>query len=362
MEGEKKQNFFSVYRCLILFVAIIAVSAVIAVISSGSGSGQTYTASSDGLFSEVSVTVTIDDGEITDVVIDASGETPEIGGAAAEELAQTILNIQGSGFDAVSGATVTSTAVRTALNDCLAQAGFDHGAAGTDSGSGLAAGTYSAQAMGLESVVTVTIVIDEEGVITDVDIDASNETPTIGGMAAERLADSILEVQSAEVDAVSGATVTSKAIVTALEDCLAQAEASQEESPDAGSEEIVKSEAVAESDEAEDSAKPDEEGESEDTVAEGASSGGFAAGIYSAEANGLESVVTVTITIDEAGVITDVDIDASGETPAIGGMAAEILADSILEAQSADVNSVSGATVTSKAVITALEDCLDQAK
>ena len=46
----------------------------------------TYTASAQGCLSEVGVTVTITGGKVTNVVIDASGETPELGGKAAETL------------------------------------------------------------------------------------------------------------------------------------------------------------------------------------------------------------------------------------------------------------------------------------
>ena len=44
----------------------------------------TYTASAQGCLSEVGVTVTITGGKVTNVAIDASGETPELGGKAAE--------------------------------------------------------------------------------------------------------------------------------------------------------------------------------------------------------------------------------------------------------------------------------------
>jgi hypothetical protein len=47
--------------------------------------------------------MTFDEASIVDVVIDAAGETPEIGGAAAETLAQQILEGQSSVIDGVSG-------------------------------------------------------------------------------------------------------------------------------------------------------------------------------------------------------------------------------------------------------------------
>lgn len=50
----------------------------------------TYTASAQGCLSEVGVTVTITGGKVTNVVIDASGETPELGGKAAETLSASL--------------------------------------------------------------------------------------------------------------------------------------------------------------------------------------------------------------------------------------------------------------------------------
>ncbi len=82
----------------------------------------TYSASAQGLMGPVTVTMTFNESSITDVVIDASGETPEIGGVAAEKLAKQLLNMQGAEIDGVSGATVTGNAVKKAASDCIAQA------------------------------------------------------------------------------------------------------------------------------------------------------------------------------------------------------------------------------------------------
>ena len=82
-----------------------------------------YTASAKGCLSDVSVTVTITGGKVTNVAIDASGEKPELGGKAAESLARSLTEAGSSaGVDAISGSTMTSDAVFTAMDDCLAQA------------------------------------------------------------------------------------------------------------------------------------------------------------------------------------------------------------------------------------------------
>ena len=71
----------------------------------------------------------------------------------------------------------------------------------------------------------MTVTIDESGAISDVTVDASNETAGIGVEAAEQLQEAILEAQSADVDIVSGATITSEAVIEAVQDCLSQASA-----------------------------------------------------------------------------------------------------------------------------------------
>ncbi len=81
----------------------------------------TYSATADGM-GTVTVTATFDANSITAVELDVSGETPSIGQAAKDALIEQIMATQGTEIDGVSGATITSTAVKTALKNCIAQA------------------------------------------------------------------------------------------------------------------------------------------------------------------------------------------------------------------------------------------------
>ncbi len=85
------------------------------------------------------------------------------------------------------------------------------------------AGTYTASEKGMLGDVTVKVTVSEDGTVTSIDVDAGSETPDIGGTAASKLADSIIESQSLAVDAVSGATYTSKAVLAAAKEALFQA-------------------------------------------------------------------------------------------------------------------------------------------
>lgn len=85
---------------------------------------------------EITVTMTFDETSIIDVQMDLSNETPDIGQAAEEALKESILSAQSSEIDTVSGATVTSTAVREAAEKCICQAkGIEYVAAGASADS-----------------------------------------------------------------------------------------------------------------------------------------------------------------------------------------------------------------------------------
>ena len=83
---------------------------------------QTFTASSPGFGGDVEVTVTVDGGQITDVRITGDKETSGIGAVAVAELPTRILEAQSAEFDAWTGASFTSAAVKAALTEALAQA------------------------------------------------------------------------------------------------------------------------------------------------------------------------------------------------------------------------------------------------
>ena len=82
-------------------------------------------------------------------------------------------------------------------------------------------GTYSATATGMGEV-TVTMTFDEKSIV-DVIVDVSNETPEIGQLHGETLKEALMTLQSAEIDGVSGATLTSNAVKQAATNCIAQA-------------------------------------------------------------------------------------------------------------------------------------------
>lgn len=108
-----------------------ATAAVLAAASAAAGAKYipgTYTGTAQGI-GLVTVTMTFDETSITDVQVDVSQETADIGAIHGDELAGKILDSQGTDFDAISGATVTCDAVKEAAGSCIEQALAEGGAA-----------------------------------------------------------------------------------------------------------------------------------------------------------------------------------------------------------------------------------------
>ncbi len=86
----------------------------------------------------------------------------------------------------------------------------------------------------------------------------------------------------------------------------------------------------------------------------------FTPGTYEAEAQGFGGMVQVAVTVTE-NEITDVAITGDKETPALGGVAVANMGEAIVKAQTPNVDGVSGATVTSSAIIAAATEALKAA-
>ncbi len=203
-------------------------------VSASDGSGNVFSASEYGFGGDVTVTLTVDEsGAITAVELVGDNETPEVGGAALATLQEQIMSAQSAEIDGVSGATMTSTAVKNAAAAALAQASGEAVEAGpTPEGDNLfVPGTYEGTAVGFGGEVTVTATVDENA-ITDMVIAGDHETENIGSFAVEMLGDKMLEAQTNKVDALTGATVTSNAILKAAAQALTAAGCDLNKLPD----------------------------------------------------------------------------------------------------------------------------------
>ena len=100
---------------------------------------------------------------------------------------------------------------------------------------------------------------------------------------------------------------------------------------------------------------------SSSTAASSGAAGSYTPGTYTGTAEGISSTVKVTMTFSDSAV-TDVVVDTSGETASYGAAAADELREQLLAAGSAEIDGVSGSTITSDAVMKAAKSCYAQAK
>lgn len=127
--------------------------------------------------------------------------------------------ISRKGFLKVAAAAAMSGVTASALAAC--KAGSSSSTAASTGEAIYTPGTYTGTATGIGEVkVTMTF---SETAITDVVIDASNETESIGGVAAPTLKDALMAAQSTEIDNISGATITTNAVKKAAASCIEQA-------------------------------------------------------------------------------------------------------------------------------------------
>ena len=129
--------------------------------------------------------------------------------------------ISRKGFIKIAAAAAMSGVTAGALAACNAASG-----AASASTSGAAGqyipGTYEGTAEGISSTVKVTMTFSDSAV-TDVVVDTSGETASFGAAAADELREQLLAAGSAEIDGVSGSTITSDAVMKAAKSCYAQA-------------------------------------------------------------------------------------------------------------------------------------------
>ena len=85
-------------------------------------------------------------------------------------------------------------------------------------------GTYEGVAPGYGGDIKVSVALDDDGAIEDIDILEDMETMGVGKVALEKVKDRIVEGQSTDVEAVTGATASSKGLMLATTKALEEAD------------------------------------------------------------------------------------------------------------------------------------------
>ena len=132
--------------------------------------------------------------------------------------------ISRKGFLKIAAAAAMSGVTAGALTACNAASSSTaaSGSAAASTAGTYIPGTYEGTAEGISSTVKVTMTFSDSAV-TDVVVDTSGETASYGAAAADELREQLMAAGSAEIDGVSGSTVTSKAVMKAAKSCYAQA-------------------------------------------------------------------------------------------------------------------------------------------
>ncbi len=203
----------------------------------------------------------------------------------------------------------------------------------------LADGTYEGSGTGFGGTITVSVVLKDKTIQSISIVSAPGEDATFLNRA-KGVIDRIIASQSVDVDTVSGATFSSKGILTAVKNALTgQADTSEPASASG--------------------------------AAGGASSGGsvtvskieepaaYRDGTYYGTGTGFGGTMKVCVVIS-GGKIASIDIVENSDTPSYLSSASSLIS-AIISTQSTNVDTVSGATYSSRGIIEAVRSALSQA-
>jgi len=179
-------------------------------------------------------------------------------------------------------------------------------------------GTYTGKAKGYKSDVEVEVEIKDNKIIK---IDVKQQEDPLYWNVAKTVIDRILQKQTPQVDASTGATITSKAIMYAVEEALEKA--------------LIKKQEIQGNKELKD-------------------------GKYIGQATGFRGILRVEVEIKD-GKIVEITLLSHSDDAGYIDSAKNILKD-IKRKQTADVTAISGATYSSDGIKNAVKDALEQAK
>ncbi len=260
------------------------------------------------------------EGTITKVIVLSMSETPGIGTKVKEPsyLSQYAGITEPSTVDGISGASYSSRALQGGVSSALdfILGALDLGGKAEIVLANTPDGTYEGAAEGLLGPIKVSVTV-EGGKLVSVKILQHEETQSIAAPALSGIPKAMVEEQDIDVDAVSGATFTSHGIIEAVKAALGPVQ------PQEGAVDLTRI--------------PD--------------------GTYQGTGNGLMGDIKVSVEMED-GKIASVKITGESETPDIAKPAFTKVPKKMVESQEIDVDTVSGATFTSKGIIEAVRNAL----
>jgi uncharacterized protein with FMN-binding domain/predicted oxidoreductase len=188
-----------------------------------SAEAKVASATVQGHGGDVTVTLTVQDGKILDCQIVGDGETPGVGARAVEQMPAQYVEAGTLEVDGVAGATVTTTAIKSAASMAY------NDAMGISVGNiKMKPGTYTSSALGHWGIwkLPVTITVSETALL-DIAVPENRyehgETEVILQSVKDKLFPRMIEHQSVRVDSIAGATESSDAVKISVENALKEA-------------------------------------------------------------------------------------------------------------------------------------------
>ena len=200
-------------------LSLLATSVLLAAVSASAYAYTpgTYTAAIAGQNGPVKVEVTTSADKILSVKIIDQKETEGIGSKAVAALPSEIVKAQSADVQGIAGASVSSAAIKKAVQECLNQAQGKKAAP-----LALKNGTFEGKAYGNNGCLTVEVNI-KDNKITDIKTPGQRETKYLGDTAIREIGKDVLQYQTLNVDNIAGATVTSTALKTAIAQAIEKA-------------------------------------------------------------------------------------------------------------------------------------------
>ena len=328
----------------------------------------TYVGTGSGFAGAITVQVTVSDGKISDIsVLSASDDSPYLDNAMS--LLNHIIASNSTNVDTVSGATFSSVGLIEAVRNALANAGADSGNNAEETTPvevpkgrfPYPDGVYLGSGEGYRGETTVAVSL-KDGTIDNIMV-MNTEDDAAYFKRAESLLKQVLQQQTTDLDAISGATFSSEGILEAIVDALEQAKQAN-----SGNQTTTVTTAPIETT----TTKPVETTEPTPSLYIDGEYIGSASCYPDDDEDFLPYDLTVKVCIENDQIISITDVEGFGAdydsandwyidralngTKKISGIAAQILA-----AQTTDVDAVSGATCSSDAILAAVQDALQQA-
>jgi fumarate reductase flavoprotein subunit len=181
-----------------------------------------YTADALNVESTITATVTVKGHKIAAVSVKDNGNTYAQYTSPYTVVAQRIVEAQSTDVDGITGATYSSDAVKKAVDLALEQARGEKPVPAKNAALSFTPGTYTGSGKGYGGQVQARVTFSETG-ITDIRIGQQRETAHVGDVALQTLPARIIAANGLNVDAVSGATMSSFGLKEAVLDAADQA-------------------------------------------------------------------------------------------------------------------------------------------